>query len=133
MDGEALQDWAGWNSRTAGSLLVLPGTEVEVFDKSRRRCALCFWLSEDLAEKHEQVAHLDDDPSNYAESNLAFLCLNHHSQYNSKTSQHKNYTLDEVRSARSRLYEAIRGQEPTIAPAPRRELWQPQEKSITRP
>jgi len=84
-------------------------TEIEtsVFLKSARRCALCFWLSRDLREKSGQIAHLNRDPSNCSEDNLAFMCLPHHSQYDSKTSQHKNYTIQEVKAARARLYEAI--------------------------
>jgi hypothetical protein len=84
-------------------------TEIElaVLDKCRRRCALCFQINGDLTEKRGQIAHLDGNPTNYSEGNLAFLCLDHHSQYDSKTSQHKNYTIAELKKARNRLYEAI--------------------------
>ena len=75
--------------------------------KSARRCTLCFHLSRDLGEKHGQIAHIDKDPSNPSEDNLAFMCLPHHSLFDSKTSQHKNYTQNEVKSARAVLYEAI--------------------------
>jgi len=81
--------------------------ETAVLANSGRRCTLCFYLSGDLAEKLGQIAHLDQDPSNRAEDNLAFMCLAHHSLYDSKTSQHKNYTMDEVKAARSRLYTAV--------------------------
>jgi hypothetical protein len=83
------------------------GTQLEVFDRCRRRCALCFWISGDLEEKHGQIAHLDDDPSNNSEDNLAFFCLSHHSVYDSKTRQHKNYTLEEAKAARAALHSAI--------------------------
>jgi hypothetical protein len=33
------------------------------------------------------------------------MCLDHHSLYDSKTKQHKNYTIHEVKDARSRLYD----------------------------
>src|SRR4051794_33603458 len=82
-------------------------TVLSVLDQSRRRCALCFHFKGDLTEKLGQIAHLDDDRANNAEDNLAFLCLEHHSVYDSQTSQHKNYTIDEAKSARTRLYEAI--------------------------
>jgi hypothetical protein len=82
-------------------------TVAEVLTKSTRRCALCFYLRGNLGEKKGQIAHLDQDPSNYAEDNLAFLCLEHHSEYDSKTSQHKNFTEKEAKIARARLYEAI--------------------------
>jgi hypothetical protein len=81
--------------------------ELSVLELSRRRCALCFHLNEDLREKHGQIAHLDDDRTNYAEDNLAFLCMEHHSLYDSTTSQHKNYTIHEVKKARTVLYDAI--------------------------
>jgi hypothetical protein len=60
-----------------------------------------------MREKHGQIAHLDQDPANSAEDNLAFLCIEHHSLYDSKTSQHKNYTNQEVKKARTALYEAV--------------------------
>ena len=89
-----------------------PGpTELSILDKSRRRCALCFQLVGDLSEKHGQIAHLDGDPANVAEDNLAWLCLVHHSKYDSTTSQHKNYTIAEVKSAHTCLYKAIENDE----------------------
>jgi hypothetical protein len=84
-----------------------PEVELSVLEQSRRRCALCFHLNGDLREKHGQIAHLDQDRANYAEDNLAFLCMEHHSVYDSKTSQHKNYTIHEVKKARTILCEAI--------------------------
>jgi hypothetical protein len=81
--------------------------ETAVLTKSARRCSLCFLLSRDLSERRGQIAHLDQDPSNYAEDNLAFMCLDHHSLYDSSTSQHKNYTISEVKVARAELYTAI--------------------------
>jgi hypothetical protein len=80
--------------------------ELSVLERSCRRCALCFHLDGDLSEKLGQLAHLDGDRVNSAEDNLAFLCLEHHSLYDSKTSQHKNYTIEEVKRARTNLYEA---------------------------
>ncbi len=75
--------------------------------KSARRCCLCCYLRQDFAEKHGQIAHLDKNPANGAEENLAYLCLEHHSLYDSKTSQHKNYTFEEVTAARARLYHRV--------------------------
>jgi hypothetical protein len=74
-------------------------------------------LSGDLTEKLGQIAHLDKDPSNSAEDNLAFMCLNHHSLLDSKTSQHKNYTLQELKAAREKLYEAVVENKHTEKPA----------------
>ncbi len=92
-----------------------PKIETSVLVKSRRRCALCFHLNGDAEEQRGQIAHLDRDPSNFKNDNLAFLCLDHHSQYDSRSSQHKGYTEPEVRQARERLYEWLRRSKPPIA------------------
>ena len=81
--------------------------ETSVLRKSNRRCPLCFHLDNDSTEKLGQIAHLDRDPSNYAEDNLAFLCLPHHTIYDSKASQHKNYTPPEVKAWRDDLYAVL--------------------------
>jgi len=81
--------------------------QTAVLANGARRCVLCFHLGGDLAEKHGQIAHIDQDPSNASEDNLAFMCLPHHSLYDSKTRQHKNYTLGEVKLARSNLYQLV--------------------------
>lgn len=75
----------------------------EVVVGSRRRCAVCFGLNGDSAEKRGQVAHLDQDSSNSARANLVFLCLEHHDVYDSRTSQSKNLTVEEVRRYRGQL------------------------------
>ena len=95
-----------------------PDLETAVLFKSARRCTLCFHLSCDLSEKLGQIAHLDKDPSNSAEDNLAFMCLDHHSLFDSRTSQHKNYALQEVKTARNKLYEAITENRHGEKPAP---------------
>lgn len=86
--------------------------EARVLEKSRRRCCLCWSLERDFKEKDGQIAHLDQDSSNFSESNLAFLCLPHHSRYDSTTSQHKNYTTEEVKRAKAALEAEIEKQEP---------------------
>jgi hypothetical protein len=94
--------------RSSGPRLKIPApVETAVLKKSRRRCALCFYLKRDLTIKHGQIAHLDHDRTNNAERNLVYLCLEHHSLFDSKTSQHKNFTRSEVRCARDGLYKAI--------------------------
>jgi len=82
-------------------------TETAVLTKGARRCPVCYHLYGDLEVKLGQIAHLDQDPANTQEDNLAFLCMPHHSEYDSKTSQHKNYTHAEIIELRSRLYVAI--------------------------
>lgn len=81
--------------------------EVEVLAKSVRRCTLCFYLKGTLKKKHGQIAHLNKERSDHRPDNLAFMCLKHHTIFDSRASQHKNYTLKEVKAARARLYEAI--------------------------
>ncbi|MBS1701118.1 MAG: hypothetical protein JST12_05620 [Armatimonadetes bacterium] len=82
-------------------------TETSVLTKSARRCPVCFHLFGDLEVKHGQIAHLDKNPANFSEDNLAFMCLDHHSDFDSTTSQHKNFTRPEIVELRRRLYEAI--------------------------
>jgi hypothetical protein len=81
--------------------------EAALLAKSARRCPLCFHLNGDLTEKHGQIAHLDGDRANAAEDNLSYMCLDHHSLFDSKTKQHKNYTIREVKSARAQLYKLV--------------------------
>ncbi len=85
-------------------------TETEVITRSRRRCCICFGLHRDIAVKRGQIAHLDQDPSNFTKDNLAFLCLPHHDQYDSKTSQSKHFTINEVKWYRKELYEHLETQ-----------------------
>lgn len=82
---------------------ISPVVMADVLVASRRRCCLCFALSNDAGEKKGQVAHLDRDSSNSSRDNLVFLCLDHHDQYDSRTSQAKGLTIDEVRQYRSQL------------------------------
>jgi hypothetical protein len=81
--------------------------EASVILKGARRCPICFYLHRDLAVKKGQVAHLDKDSSNPSEDNLAYMCFDHHDEYDSTTRQSKNFTLHEVKEARKRLFEAI--------------------------
>ena len=78
--------------------------ETEVLTKSRRRCCICFGINNDLDEKIGQIGHLDENRENNKFENLAWLCLVHHSLYDSTTSQHKNYTIQEVKEYRAKLY-----------------------------
>jgi hypothetical protein len=86
---------------------IPPEVETAVLANSARRCALCFHLDGDLTEKIGQIAHLDGNRNNPAEDNLAFMCLPHHSLFDSTTSQHKNYTIHEVKAAQTRLYDLV--------------------------
>jgi hypothetical protein len=81
--------------------------EADIFEKSRRRCCVCFALKGDTAEKRGQLAHIDHDRTNHALDNFAFLCLEHHDKYDGKTSQSKGMTEAELRRYRERLYAAV--------------------------
>jgi hypothetical protein len=90
------------------SRCVLPkALETGVLFKSARRCCLCFHLSRDTSEKAGQIAHLDRDAADFAEENLAFLCLEHHSSFDAGTRTSKNYTADEIKAARVALYQWV--------------------------
>ena len=55
------------------------------------------------------MAHIDGDSSNSAIDNLVFLCLEHHDEFDSRTSQSKGLTPGEVARYRSELYEHFSG------------------------
>jgi hypothetical protein len=80
-----------------------------VLDRSRRRCALCVHFHGDWSVKDGQLAHLDRNPANFDEDNLAFLCLPHHDDYDTTRRQTKNLTIREAKTARDRLYGYIDG------------------------
>lgn len=71
--------------------------ETQVLYSSRRRCLFCFGLRGDFRTKRGQIAHIDHNSSNSALENLAFLCMPHHDEYDSRTSQSKSLTKDELR------------------------------------
>ncbi|KAB0671067.1 hypothetical protein F6V30_00295 [Oryzomonas sagensis] len=87
---------------------VKSSTQAAVLVRARRRCCICFGLNRDTTLKQGQIAHLDQNPANDVEDNLAFLCFNHHNQYDSTYRQSKNFTIDEVKHFREELHEAIR-------------------------
>lgn len=81
--------------------------ETNILLSSRRRCCICFGLNRDAKLKNGQIAHLDHDNSNNAENNLAFLCFDHHDEYDSRSSQKKGLTVGEVKAFRSELLTAL--------------------------
>ena len=78
--------------------------ELHVITTSRRRCCICFYLHNDLDVKRGQIAHIDRNSSNSTSENLAWLCLDHHDQYDSKTSQSKGFKPKEIKKYRDELY-----------------------------
>ena len=80
-------------------------TEVAV--RSKRICCLCFGLNEDPERKKGQFAHLDHNPRNNKVDNIAFLCFDHHDEYDSSTSQAASVSDSEVRHYRDELYKFV--------------------------
>lgn len=83
---------------------ISTSTQSEVLVQSRRRCCICFGLHRDDSIKKGQIAHLDGDASNNNIDNLSFLCLDHHDEYDGKTSQSKGLTTEESKKYREELY-----------------------------
>lgn len=82
-------------------------TERAIVTKSRHRCSICFGLSGKDEVQKGQIAHLDGDRNNNNEGNLCWLCLDHHDDFDSTTSQSKNYEIGEVKHYREELYEEM--------------------------
>jgi len=93
---------------------INPEIELEVLFESRRRCPFCFGLHGDTAVKKGQIAHIDQDNSNAAKDNLAFLCIPHHDEYDSKTSQSKGLTQKELKHYRSLLHKYLDEEKPEL-------------------
>ncbi|MFN5950133.1 MAG: hypothetical protein ACK5ZC_09305 [Pirellulaceae bacterium] len=79
-------------------------TQVCVLLKSRRRCCLCFGLNGTDEVKKGQLAHLDGNNENFTEDNLAFLCFEHHDEYDSIPRLSKGLREKEVKQYREQLY-----------------------------
>lgn len=77
--------------------------ENEVLLRCRRRCCVCFGLYRDGRVKRGQIAHLFCRKERHELEDLAFLCLDHHDQYDSMTSQSKKLTANEIRVFRNEL------------------------------
>ena len=87
----------------------VPSTiETDVLTASRRRCCVCFVLLGRDEVRKGQIAHLNRDPADSRFTNLVWLCLEHHDEYDSVTSQSKGLTLGELRKYRDQLYAAFR-------------------------
>jgi hypothetical protein len=79
-------------------------TETVVLLLSRRRCAFCFGLDNDVTRKEGQLAHINRERNDNRQENLAFLCLPHHDEYDTKRSQSKGLTPGELRQYVAKLY-----------------------------
>ena len=98
-----LNRWAVLRDPMANRKKIPPEIVADITTESRRRCCICFGLKQENAEKKGQIAHLDHDASNNAPDNLAFLCFDHHDQYDTAPSQAKGLTIDEVKRYRTEL------------------------------
>ncbi len=78
-------------------------TQSQALLQSRRRCAICFGLNFDTKLKRGQIAHIDQDHANATLENLVFLCLEHHDEYDGKTSQSKGLTKAEIKEFKDEL------------------------------
>ncbi len=81
--------------------------EIEVLAKSGRRCCICFYVNGDTHVKKGQIAHLDHNPANFKLENLAWLCLKHHDEYDTKPSQSKGWKIGEVQKYRDQLHKTV--------------------------
>jgi hypothetical protein len=87
-----------------GRAKISRSTQDHILAECRRRCAFCFALANDVTAKvHGQIAHIDRNPNNNGEENLAYLCLEHANLYDLKSSQSKGFTPGELRAHKGRL------------------------------
>lgn len=73
---------------------------------------MCFGLHNDASIKDGQLAHVNRDAEDSRLENLAFLCLQHHDQYDTRRSQSKGFTEDELLEYRAKLYENFNTEKP---------------------
>jgi len=78
--------------------------EQKVLVRSTRRCCLCVFLDRRDEVTKGQIAHLNQNRNDHRLANLVWLCLDHHDDYDSRTSQSKGFTAAEVKAYRDRLY-----------------------------
>lgn len=79
-------------------------TQADVLIRCRRRCCLCYFWDQDGSQKDGQIAHINRKSSDALLENLAYLCFEHHNQYDSTAKQAKGITEDELRHARAQLH-----------------------------
>lgn len=94
---------------------IEPQVETQVLVECRRRCCLCVFLEGNTNVKNGQIAHIDGNHANNKKQNLVWLCLEHHNQYDSRTSQTKNITAYEVKHYRDNLVGVVQKQDLQIA------------------
>jgi hypothetical protein len=70
-------------------------------------------LNQDATQKQGQLAHIDRRPENNKANNAAFLCTEHHPQYDTVSRQTKGYTPKELRQYLQILYAHFESLKPT--------------------
>ncbi|MDB6027891.1 MAG: hypothetical protein JWM68_4114, partial [Verrucomicrobiales bacterium] len=87
--------------------VITKSVETNVLTASQRKCCLCYYLDQNRSHRRGQLAHLSRDRSDSNFDNLVWLCLEHHDVFDSRTSQSKGYTSEELRIYRDRLYREL--------------------------
>ena len=82
--------------------------------RSGRVCGFCYGLNQDKTVKAGQIAHLDRNNQNGDIDNLMFMCLVHHNEYDSTTSQAVGFTIGEAKVYRNRVEALIAGYDTTL-------------------
>lgn len=90
-----------------GRKSIPPSVQAEILHSNRRRCPICFSYEFDTEIKKGQIAHIDQDSNNNSFENLIFLCLKHHDEYDSKPSQSKGITKEELLKCDKELKEFL--------------------------
>lgn len=99
-----------------------PRLETEVLTRCRRRCCLCVFLQNLDEVRPGQIAHLNHRRHDNRFENLVWLCLEHHDQYDSRTSQSKGLTEAEVRRYRNQLIARYPNEDLPVSGEPIEEL-----------
>jgi hypothetical protein len=81
--------------------------ETAVLVASHRKCCLCYYWDEIKGRCKGQIAHINGKAHDSRFDNLVFLCIDHHDEYDSRTSQSKGITSGELRVFRNRLYKEL--------------------------
>lgn len=95
------------NRKTRRRVRLSAETKTEVLQRCKRHCCLCFGLRNIKEVVQGQIVHLDRDPSNSDLDNLAYLCLECHKNYDTRSNRVLAYTPEEIRYYREQLYRAL--------------------------
>lgn len=92
--------------------------QARVLSECTRRCCICYWLQQIDRVRKGQIVHLNGNASDSSYENLAFLCLEHHDEFDSRTSQSKGYTTAEVKKYRNLMLAKLRNKSTPIRNTP---------------